>query len=107
MTVITEEIAKRRFHQGASYLMGLASRSKEELDPQEVMGVVSIMAYLGAYAHPDSNLYDIRQVLKVALDFLKPNMDIELLVNRATENAEVFRRPWTEEPPRDQQYRTI
>lgn len=107
MTAITEESAKRRFHQGVFYLTGLASRSDKELDPQEVMGVVSIMAYVGAYAYPDRNLYEFRQVLTLALEFLKAKIDIELLVNRATENAEMFRRPWTEEPPRDQQYRTI
>jgi hypothetical protein len=87
--------------------MGVAALSDKELDPKDVMGVVSVMAYLGAYAYPDANLYHLRQAMMVALEFLKPKMDVELLVNRATEMAEVFRRPWTEEPPRDQAYRTI
>jgi hypothetical protein len=62
---------------------------------------------LGAYAYPDANFYHLRQAMMTALEFLKPKVDVELLVNRATEVAEVFRRPWTEEPPRDQAYRTI
>jgi hypothetical protein len=106
MTTITQESAGRRFHQGAYYLMGLVAKS-DRLDPQEVIGVASIMAYVGTYAYPDKNLFEFRQVMTLALEFLKPNMDLEMVVNRATENAEVFRRPWTEEPPRDPQARTI
>ena len=90
--------------------MGLASRSDKEFTPlemAEMAGVVSIMAYIGSYAYPDRNLCEFRQVLMLALEFLKPKSDIELIVNRATDNAEVFRRPWTEEPPRDQNFRTI
>ena len=106
MTTITQESASRRFHQGAYYLLGLVANS-DHLDPQEVIGVASIMAYVGAYAYPDKNLFEFRQVLTLALEFLKSKMDLEMVVNRATENAEVFRRPWTEEPPRDLKTRTI
>jgi hypothetical protein len=107
LTAMSHESAERRFHQGAFYLMDMAAWSDKEFDPKDVMGVVSVMAYLGAYAYPDANLYHLRQAMMTALEFLKPKMDVELLVNRATEMAEVFRRPWTEEPPRDQAYRTI
>jgi len=86
--------------------MGMVSNS-DRLNPQEVIGVASIMAYVRTYAYPDKNLYEFRQVMTLALEFLKPKMDLEMVVNRATENAGFFRRPWTEAPPRDVEARTI
>lgn len=55
------------------------------------------MAYLGADAFPDDNLYHLRGKLVAALDPLRDcAADIKAVVDKATGLAEVFRRPWSE-----------
>ena len=107
MTAITQEAASRRFHQGATYLMGLTAKSKGPLDPAEIIGTITIMAYLGAYVYPDKNLHGLKQAMHVALEFLSKKTDLDALIDSALDNAEIFRRPWSEETPKGQQEKTI
>ena len=99
MTVINEDVAKRRFHQGLYYLSGLAAKPEAQIKFETALPVLSVMAYLGAYAYPGGNLYDLKQVMIAALEPLKGELDVESLVDRALEISEVFRRPWTEPCP--------
>ena len=96
MTRINEDVAMRRFHQGLFYLIGAATKEDRKIEGDTVLAVTSVMAYLGAYAYPGGNLYDLKQVMKGAFEPLKSKMDIETTIDRAIEIAEVFRRPWTE-----------
>lgn len=96
MTVITEDAAKKRFHQGAYYLLGMAANAETKLSPQTALPVLAVMAYLGAYAYPGGNLYDLKQVMVMALEPVQDKLNVVSLVDQALEYAEVFRRPWTE-----------
>lgn len=96
MTVINQSVALRRFQQGLYYLLGTTNQGREKADSESFLAAVAIMAYLGAYAFPDDNLYNLRERLIAALDPLKDAADIEAVVEKATELAQVFRRPWSE-----------
>ena len=96
MTVINQPVALRRFHQGLEYLLEMKRQGKEDVNSESVLAVVAIMAYLGAYAFPGDNLYHLRARLTAALDSLGDGTDVKTMVDRATELAEVFRRPWSE-----------
>ena len=101
MTVISQPAALRRFHQGLYYLLGITNQGREKTDSESFDAAVAIMAYLGAYAFPDDNLYHLRQKLIAALDPLKDCADIKAVVEKATDLAEVFRRPWSEPAAED------
>ena len=107
MTAITPETANKRFHQGLMYLMGLTADPKAELNREEICGVVSVMAYLGAYAYPEKNYHGLKQVLSLALEFLASRTDVNVIIETSMRNAEAFRRPWTEEPSPGQTIKTI
>ena len=99
MTVISEDAAKRRFYQGLNCLFEMAAKQDQELDCETVVAVLSVMAYLGAYAYPSGNLYDLKQVMLLAMEPLKEKLELEPAIDKALELAEVFRRPWTEPCP--------
>jgi len=96
MTTINHEVAARRFHQGLYYLLGITDRGRKNAEPESVLAVSIVMAYLAAYAFPDCNLYDLKQRMVVALEPLKSAVHVESLVHKAVDLAEMFRRPWTE-----------
>ncbi len=50
MTVINQEAASRRFHQGLLYFLGMSNGGHDAVDPESFLAVVTVMAYLGAYA---------------------------------------------------------
>ncbi len=96
MTSINQQVAARRFHQGLFYLLGIIDQGRKNPEPDSVLAVSTVMAYLAAYAFPNCNLYDVKQRMLVALEPLKSSVNVESLLDRALELAEVFRRPWTE-----------
>jgi hypothetical protein len=50
MTTINPTVALRRVHQGLQYLIGVESQEPGNTRPESVLAVVTLMAYLGAYA---------------------------------------------------------
>ncbi len=96
MTVIDQAAAMRRFHQGLYYLLGTTNQGREKADPESFLAIVTIMAYLGAYAFPEDNLYHVKKKIIAALDPVKDCADIDAVVDKAIHLAEVFRRPWSE-----------
>ena len=96
MTTINQAAATRRFHQGLFYLLGNSDQGRKKPDSDIVLAVTTVMAYLAAYAFPDSNLYDLKQRMLLAFEPLKNVVEVEPLLDRAIALAEVFRRPWTE-----------
>lgn len=96
MTTIKQEVAARRFHQGLFYLLGMTDQGRKNPEPESVLAVSTVMAYLAAYAFPDCNIYDVKQRMLVALEPIKSAVDVESLLDKALGLAEVFRRPWTE-----------
>ena len=96
ITAINQAAAARRFHQGLFYLLGSSNQGCEKLDPEILLAVTTVMAYLAAYAFPDGNLYDVKQRMLLAFEPLRNVVQIEPLLDRALALAEVFRRPWTE-----------
>jgi len=100
-TVITQEVATQRMKQGLFYLLGTRDRGEKNADPQSVLAVSTVMAHLAAYAFPECNLYEAKQRLLSAFEHLKNTVDTELVLDKAFELAEVFRRPWTEPAGRD------
>lgn len=98
ITVISQDSAMRRFHQGLYYLLGTTNQGREKADTESFLAVVTVMAYLGAYVFPEDNLYHVRKKMVAALEPFRESADIEAVVEQATELAEVFRRPWSETP---------
>jgi hypothetical protein len=98
MTVINQAAASRRFHQGLLYLLGMSNGGRSAIDPESLLAVVTVMAYLGAYVFPDANLYEVKQKLVATLEPLRSIVDLETVVEKAAELAQAFRRPWSEEP---------
>jgi hypothetical protein len=96
MTTINQATALRRFHQGLFYLLGMTDQGREKPAPEIILAVTTVMAYLAAYAFPDDNLYGVKQRMQLAFEPLKSAADVEGLLNKALDLAEVFRRPWTE-----------
>jgi len=96
MTVINQAVALRRFHQGLYFLLGATNQGREKADSESFHAAVAVMAYLGAYAFPGDNLYNLRERLVASLSPLKDCADINAVVEKATEVAQVFRRPWSE-----------
>lgn len=96
MTKINQAAATRRFHQGLSYLLGTSGQGRKP-DPEMLLAVATVMAYLGAYAFPDCNRHELKQRMLFTFEPLKKDaVDVDPLVDRALDLAEVFRRPWTE-----------
>jgi hypothetical protein len=96
MTTINQAAALRRFHQGLFYLLETSDQGSKKPDPDTLMAVATVMAYLAAYAFPGGNLYELKQKMLFAFEPLKPAVEVEPLLDRAIALAEVFRRPWTE-----------
>jgi hypothetical protein len=93
MTVINEAAASRRFHQGLFYLLGKSNGGRETVDPESFLAVVTVMAYLGAYAFPDDNLNGLKKRLIAMLEPFSAGADVEAVVEKAAGLAEAFRRP--------------
>jgi hypothetical protein len=100
MTVINQEAASRRFHQGLLYLLGMSNGGREAVDSESFLAVVTVMAYLGAYVFPNDNLYDLKKKLVATLEPFNARADIDAVVEKAAGLAQAFRRPWSEEPSR-------
>lgn len=95
-TIITQEVASRRLHQGLFYLLGALDDLQRNPDPESVLAVSTVMAYLAAYALPECNLTEAKERLHFAFEPLKNTIDTKLILDKAFHLAEVFRRPWTE-----------
>lgn len=95
MTVIDQAVAMKRFHQGLYYLLGF-HESGEGAHADSFLAVVTVMAYLGAYAFPQENLHGLKVKMTAALEPFQSSIDVESTVARAVQLAEVFRRPWSE-----------
>jgi hypothetical protein len=104
-TTITEQVATRRMHQGLFYLLGATDRGQKGPEPESLLAVSTVMAYLAAYAFPDCNLGEVKQRMLVVLEPLKSTVDVEAVIDKAFQLAGVFRRPWTE--PGNREDRTI
>lgn len=96
MTTFNQAVAARRFHQGLYYLLGITDQGRKKPEPESLLTVATVMAYLAAYAFPGCNLYDVKQRMLVAFEPLKSAVDVESPLDKALDLAEVFRRPWTE-----------
>ena len=95
-TRITQSAAARRFDQGLNHILTITDQGRKPINLEELLGTTTIMAYIAAYVFPDANLFELRQRLLLAFVPLQGSIDTELLIERATSLAEVFRRPWTE-----------
>ena len=100
MTVINQEAASRRFHQGLLYLLGMSNGGQDTVDPESFLAIVTVMAYLGAYVFPDDNLFGLKKKLVATLEPFSARADIDAVVEKAAGLAQAFRRPWSEEPSR-------
>jgi hypothetical protein len=96
MTTINQPTALRRFHQGLFYLLGTSDQGRKTPDPETLLAVTTVMAYLAAYAFPEGNLHDLKQRMTLAFEPLKNVVDVQTLLDKGLTLAEVFRRPWTE-----------
>jgi hypothetical protein len=96
ITSISQAAASRRFHQGLFYLLGSSDQGRQKPDPEVLLAITTVMAFLAAYAFPGGNLHDVKQRMLIAFEPFKNVVDIEPLLDRALALAEVFRRPWTE-----------
>jgi hypothetical protein len=102
VTLITQDAASRRFEQGLHFLLEKTNLAREGLDDETFLAVVAVMGYLAAYVWRDENLYGVRKQMVTVLEPWRHTTDIERIVSRATELAQVFRRPWSEplnDPP--------
>jgi hypothetical protein len=96
MTIVDQSAATRRFQQGLRYLLETNRDGALRADAESVLAIVTVMAYLGAYAFPNENLYGLKREMVAALQAIRNQGDIEVIVSRALELAEIFRRPWSE-----------
>ena len=81
---------------GLNHILTITDQGRKPINLEELLGTTTIMAYIAAYVFPDANLFELRQRLLLAFVPLQGSIDTELLIERATSLAEVFRRPWTE-----------
>ena len=100
MTVINQEVASRRFHQGLHYLLDMSNGGQEKIESESLLAIVTVMAYLGAYVFPDENLHGLKTKLVATLQPFDALVDVGTVVERAADLAQAFRRPWSEEPSR-------
>jgi hypothetical protein len=102
VTLITQGAASRRFEQGLHFLLEKTNMARETLDDETFLAVLAVMSYLAAYVWRDENLFGVRKQMVALLEPWRHTTDIERIVSRATELAQVFRRPWSEplsDPP--------
>ena len=95
-TTIYQPAAKRRFYQGLQSFRAVRRDTPGGLDSESDLARMAVLTYLGAYAFPECNLDEFKQIL---LDTLRPDFppeQLEPLVDKAIHIAEKFRRPWEE-----------